>query len=1196
MLLSRLEQYSSISPLVFPSDGVRARHRRASSVIMALVERMSILGIRSFGHETPQKIEFFTPVTLILGPNGTGKTTIIECLKYSTTGDLPPGSKTGCSFIHDPRIARETEVKAKVTLQMRDVRGQPMIVSRALVATQRDKAKQGTLKTLDGSIKRQLPDGNITSISSKCAEIDQEMVTSLGVSKAVLENVIFCHQEDSNWPLQEAKSVKQRFDDLFASSRYVKALDAMRKCKQEKDTTIKVYKAELKHLSKSRDEAAKIRCEREELQHSIDKQEQSLASVTTKLNPIVEQLNLYKQKYAELIQLQAQLKSHEAEKAHLEEAVSNLLANIKEEFDGTNEELSTLVEDSGTELERKQLNLSRLEEAEQVNRVKMRESEAQRNKAMVEIAQLELHVKNLSETISNRNSLLRSAIEQYNLAAVTSFLDSDSTMTEEHVMSVTSELQRHMDSTMEVELRLKERVRKLEAEETERVNQTINELARVEHNHEETQRCLRETRSEITSLKRRVENAKSVISQMESVRTELLNAEAHADQLCTSCELEDTREQLRHLSEVRKATEQSLLALDEKIATLQQNSSQRQQLDVLRKDRNSKFESARKIRSRHLEALEQVFGTNSVPTIISEADIAVALDRSKGRAQQTTTMQDRLRHSFLTRLSSLEQSTREARKRLAKYEQDKSVLETKAKFTRSQLQGKQKQADQMAERILSAAGSADLEQCLSKLQQRRKLLEEECANEQGSLYLWSKFRDRLARSDPDCPVCHRQLSDRSEQDELLAELDQRIESMPGEFERKKVELAQLVTQHETLLELRPIYSELEHLRNTDIPALEAQLNTELENLQTARDNSEQETARLEACHADEALARSIQGDLAVFERMENDIIELSGKIARLQAESGETVEGSETMDALQEERRTLRDKQISVTSEMTKLQDCVQQLDEAQRDATDTVHRIKDNLHKLEQENQANLRLTDDIARLSDTEKQLQKRLQELESHELPKAKQAKHIAVSERTAGSATREKELEESAEKTGKLRDLIRQVDQACAAVSTASKVGSKHKLAQLQQQLTNLEQNIAHLHGVAERNTKDLEIARQQVHEHKIRQRELTDCVQLRQLRSQMGQLTLRIEDLSNRLASCHSVTGTDQDLVQETKRLSSEEERLQAEKHAVTNQLGQLTAKLQYLERDLKEKYAESDREYLDMMYQLKVGYSQAHSL
>lgn len=41
---------------------------------MALIESMKIVGIRSFGPDHPQKIEFFTPVTLILGTNGTGKT------------------------------------------------------------------------------------------------------------------------------------------------------------------------------------------------------------------------------------------------------------------------------------------------------------------------------------------------------------------------------------------------------------------------------------------------------------------------------------------------------------------------------------------------------------------------------------------------------------------------------------------------------------------------------------------------------------------------------------------------------------------------------------------------------------------------------------------------------------------------------------------------------------------------------------------------------------------------------------------------------------------------------------------------------------------------------------------------------------------------------------------------------------------
>ena len=32
----------------------------------------------------------------------------------------------------------------------------------------------------------------------------------MGVSKAVLENVIFVHQEDSNWPLSEGQASRRR--------------------------------------------------------------------------------------------------------------------------------------------------------------------------------------------------------------------------------------------------------------------------------------------------------------------------------------------------------------------------------------------------------------------------------------------------------------------------------------------------------------------------------------------------------------------------------------------------------------------------------------------------------------------------------------------------------------------------------------------------------------------------------------------------------------------------------------------------------------------------------------------------------------------------------------------------------------------------------------------------------------------------
>jgi len=49
--------------------------------------------------------------------------------------------------------------------------------------------------------------------------MDAELPHLLGVSKAVLENVIFCHQEDSYWPLAEASVLKKKFDDIFEASR-----------------------------------------------------------------------------------------------------------------------------------------------------------------------------------------------------------------------------------------------------------------------------------------------------------------------------------------------------------------------------------------------------------------------------------------------------------------------------------------------------------------------------------------------------------------------------------------------------------------------------------------------------------------------------------------------------------------------------------------------------------------------------------------------------------------------------------------------------------------------------------------------------------------------------------------------------------------------------------------------------------------
>lgn len=40
--------------------------------------------------------------------------------------------------------------------------------------------------------------------------------------QAVLDNVIFVHQEESNWPLADGATIKKKFDEIFAATKYTK--------------------------------------------------------------------------------------------------------------------------------------------------------------------------------------------------------------------------------------------------------------------------------------------------------------------------------------------------------------------------------------------------------------------------------------------------------------------------------------------------------------------------------------------------------------------------------------------------------------------------------------------------------------------------------------------------------------------------------------------------------------------------------------------------------------------------------------------------------------------------------------------------------------------------------------------------------------------------------------------------------------
>jgi len=125
---------------------------------MSTLDKLAIRGIRSFDDKSISIIQFRSPVTVIVGHNGSGKTTIIECLKYATTGDQPAGTRGG-AFIHDPKIANEKEVKAQVKLRFRAANGRSILATRNLSVTLK-KTSGMTMKTLESLLAIENENGN----------------------------------------------------------------------------------------------------------------------------------------------------------------------------------------------------------------------------------------------------------------------------------------------------------------------------------------------------------------------------------------------------------------------------------------------------------------------------------------------------------------------------------------------------------------------------------------------------------------------------------------------------------------------------------------------------------------------------------------------------------------------------------------------------------------------------------------------------------------------------------------------------------------------------------------------------------------------------------------------------------------------------------------------------------------------------
>ncbi|GIX63602.1 DNA repair protein RAD50 [Babesia caballi] len=256
---------------------------------MTTLHSLEIQGIRCFSPNSTQTIRFEKPLTLIVGQNGAGKTTIVECLKMGASGILPPNSDRGKSFIHDCKLSEEREVRAHITLNVETYAQELVSATRKYTMT-RDKniPNKAAFKAGETVLRVKRPDGQESSVSMKTSDLDASMPSLMGLSRALIDSVIFCHQDENNWALDDLAKVKARFDDLLETSRYTKAIAALNKARKEQEDAAHINASKLEIVKTKLIQMAELRNQIKANMEDVSKVQNTIATLESELHGLQE--------------------------------------------------------------------------------------------------------------------------------------------------------------------------------------------------------------------------------------------------------------------------------------------------------------------------------------------------------------------------------------------------------------------------------------------------------------------------------------------------------------------------------------------------------------------------------------------------------------------------------------------------------------------------------------------------------------------------------------------------------------------------------------------------------------------------------------------------------------------------------------------------------------------------------------------
>ncbi|NXO35690.1 RAD50 protein, partial [Locustella ochotensis] len=1108
---------------------------------MSRIEKMSILGVRSFGVEDKDKqvITFFNPLTILVGPNGAGKTTIIECLKYICTGDFPPGTK-GKTFVHDPKIANETDVRAQIRLQFRDVNGELIAVQRSMVCTQKGKTPE--FKTLESVITR-TKHGEKVSLSSKCAEIDREMISALGVSKSVLNNVIFCHQEESNWPLSEGKALKQKFDEIFSATRYIKALEALRQVRLKQSLKVKECQTELKYLKQNKEKAQEIQDHLSNREAQLAASKENVISIENQLEPLKSSLAVVEQNLTKVMRLDNDVKALESRKRQMEKDNQDLQQKMEKVFQGTDEQLRDRYQNHQRimkENEKRLLDCKRdldraTKECQRFN--------SEKSELLIEQGRLQLQADRHQEHIVTRDSLIQSLAAQLELDGF-----ERAPFTERHIAS------------------FRRLVKDRQERDTEAANHMMREFAQKEAMK---QKQIDEIRDKKTGLERTIDLKSDIQNkkqaELKNVKCELQQLEGFSDRVSELDEeigkmehelkkaernsnVEVLEQEVQTLQNEKINLDKALRRLDQEMEQLNLHTTTITQMEMLKKDKAEKEDQIRKVKSRHSEELTSLLGY------------------FPNKKQLEDWLHDKNKKINQTRdtLASLN-------KQLASVESDKTYAST-------ELQKKEAQLSCHEAKLFDVCGSQDFDSDLNKLQDEIEKSSKQRAVLAGATAVYSQFITQLTEENQSCcPVCQRVFQTEAELQDVISDLQSKLRLAPDKLKSTESELKKKEKKRDEMMSLKPLRRTVVELQDKEIPDLRNKIQNANRDLTGLKGKLEEQESVLQTALSEEEGAKACLQDITLMERYQTDIRDVERKIAQQEAKLL-GVDLSRTMLQVSQEKQEKKHLWDTVTGKIElkqKLkqdqQSQIQQLKSAVNELKAEKLQIVSSMQRRRQLEEQTVELTTEVQSLCREIKEAKEQVLPLDA-KLDKLQQEKEELVNKRTASN-------KETQEKMNGINEKVKDINKYVKEIENYIQQGKEDYKKQKESELDEVNSRLAACEKQKEKISKEMEVTRQDVDTQKIQERWLEDNLTLRKRNEELKEVEDSIKQLMKEMGEMKVPQ-----MKNEQKHLEEKIESLKRNHHVALGRQRGFEEEIVRFRKELREpQFKDAEEKYRDMM-------------